>query len=221
MNDNSSYPKCIIFDCDGVLVDSEAITFGVLHEMCDERGLKMTHEELEDRFLGKSLQHIMQFIGAQTGGEGMAVFEPDFRVRTFARFQTDIQPVNGIIAILDDLLVARCVASSGPPHKIRMNLELTGLAHYFGDDIFSCYELKRWKPDPAIFLHAAKNMGFSPGHCVVVEDSPAGIKGAVAGGFRVFGLANAKNEGALAEAGAEVIHHLSELRQYLDVFRPS
>jgi len=209
--------NCIIFDCDGVLVDSEAITFGVLGEQCAELGLRMTHEELEDHFLGKSLNHIMAFVAGEIEGDIPDDFEAEFRRRTFERFQTDIRPVAGIGELLAKITVPVCVASSGPPHKIRMNLELTGLAERFGDNVFSCYDLGKWKPDPAVFLHAAATMGFAPARCVVVEDSPAGVRGAVAGGFRVFGLANKKNADALRSAGAEVIFSLGELHGVLTV----
>lgn len=204
-------PKCIIFDCDGVLVDSEAITFGVLGELAAEQGLPMTYDELEDNFLGKALNEVMAFIAQRSGRELPDDFEARFRAMTFERFKTDIKPVAGIKELLDGVKVPFCVASSGPPHKIRLNLELTGLEKYFGDNIFSCYGLGKWKPDPAVFLHAAATMGFTPADCVVVEDSPAGVKGAVAGGFRVFGLAHQKNAETLAAAGAEVIFSLDEL----------
>lgn len=212
---DTNKPKCIIFDCDGVLVDSEAITFSVLGELCADLGLPLTHDELEDNFLGKSLNSVMAFITARIDGELPEDFEAQFRAGTFARFKTDIKPVPGIKALLAEVKVPICVASSGPPHKIRLNLELTGLTDYFGDNIFSCYDLGKWKPDPAVFLHAAATMGFAPTDCVVVEDSPAGVKGAVAGGFRVFGLANKKNARALRAAGAEVIFSLDELRELL------
>lgn len=208
-------PKCIIFDCDGVLVDSEAITFSVLGELASELGLSMTHDELEDNFLGKSLNDVMLFISAHIPGELPDDFETRFRTMTFEKFKFGIQPVAGIKKLLDAIKVPICVASSGPPHKIRLNLKLTGLTDYFGDNIFSCYDIGKWKPDPAVFLHAATTMGFAPEECVVVEDSPAGVKGAVAGGFRAFGLAHAKNAKSLKAAGAEVIFSLEELHGIL------
>ncbi|TXF90614.1 HAD family hydrolase [Neolewinella aurantiaca] len=211
MPPNPSKPQCIIFDCDGVLVDSEAITFGVLGELCAEQGLHMSDDEREDHFLGKSLNDVMAFIAARTGRELPDDFETRFRAMTFEKFKTDIRPVAGIEDLLNRINVPFCVASSGPPHKIRLNLELTGLADYFGENIFSCYDLGKWKPDPAVFLHAATTMGFAPANCVVIEDSPAGVKGAVAGGFRVFGLAHQKNASVLEDAGAEVIFGLNEL----------
>lgn len=205
-------PKCIIFDCDGVLVDSEPITFGVLTEMTAEVGFPMSYHFVEAAFLGMPLSYIIGFLERRTGQPIPAeTFEADFRRRTFERFRTEICPVDGIVALLDTLTVPVCVASSGPPHKIRLNLELTGLAGFFGECIFSCYELGKWKPDPAVFLHAAATMGFAPAECVVVEDSPVGVRGAVAGGFRTFGLARHGNHESLREAGATVIDQLGEL----------
>jgi HAD superfamily hydrolase (TIGR01509 family) len=208
-------PKCIIFDCDGILVDSEHITFSVLAKMSREVGVKLSEAELEANFLGKSLKSIIAFLEVETGQSLVEVFEPDFRKRTFARFKTDLKPVEGIIKLLNRLTVPVCVASSGPPHKIGMNLKLTGLDGYFGENTFSCYDLKRWKPDPAVFLHAAATMGYSPAECVVIEDSPTGVRGAVAGGFRTYGLARHGNEQLLTEAGAIVIQHLDELEGLL------
>lgn len=207
---------CIIFDCDGVLVDSEPITFGVLVELLAEAGLPMTYDEVAAAFLGKAFSYITAYVERGTGRPlDAAAFEAEFRRRTFARFRTDIRPVDGIRELLDEVNVPVCVASSGPPHKIRLNLELTGLAPYFGERIFSCYDLGRWKPDPAVFLHAAATLGFRPEQCTVVEDSPVGVAAAVAGGFRVFGLARHGNDALLAAAGARVVHHLSQLRTNL------
>ncbi|MEM9928426.1 MAG: HAD family hydrolase [Bacteroidota bacterium] len=204
-------PAAIIFDCDGILVDSEAITFSVLAEMAGEAGLHLSLQELEQHFLGKSLNEIILFLEQETGQSLLPTFEPDFRQRTFAKFKTDLQPVPGIHALLDRLQIPIAVASSGPPHKIRMNLELTQLTDYFGDNVFSCYDLQKWKPDPAVFLAAAQHLGFSPEQCVVVEDSPPGVAGAVAGGFRTYALARHGNDAALAAAGATVYQHHDEL----------
>ncbi|SEQ35560.1 HAD family hydrolase [Neolewinella agarilytica] len=208
-------PECIIFDCDGILVDSEQITFSVLSEMSREIGVILTETELEHHFLGKSLNSIIRFLGEETGKNLADTFESEFRQRTFDRFKTDLQPVDGISALLDRIRVPVCVASSGPPAKIKMNLALTGLTNYFGDKVFSCYDLKRWKPDPAIFRHAAQTMGYRPGQCVVIEDSPTGVRGAIAGGFRTYALSRHGNEQLLADAGATVYHHHRELYDLL------
>lgn len=213
----STPPRCIIFDCDGILVDSEQITFSVLAAMSKEAGLSLSEAELEANFLGKSLNSIIAFIEQATGKSLVNNFESEFRERTFTKFKTDLQPVDGTTELLERLTLPICVASSGPPQKIRMNLELTGLDHYFGDHIFSCYDLKRWKPDPAIFLHAADIMGFLPQECVVIEDSPTGVQGAVAGGFRTYGLARHDNDQRLAAAGAVVFQHMGELIDLLNL----
>lgn len=210
-------PKCIIFDCDGILVDSEHITFSVLAEMSKEAGLGLSETALEANFLGKSLNSIITFLEAETGQSLFETFESEFRQRTFAKFKTDLKPVDGTTELISRLTVPFCVASSGPPHKIRMNLKLTGLDGYFGEHLFSCYDLKRWKPDPAVFLHAAATMGFAPEECVVIEDSPTGVRGAVAGGFRTYGMARHGNDHLLAEAGAIVFQHMNELEGLLDL----
>ncbi|MBB1489925.1 HAD-IA family hydrolase, partial [Oceanospirillum sp. D5] len=99
-----------------------------------------------------------------------------YRARTFETFKKEIQPIKGIKEVLENLKIPFCTASSGPENKIRLNLELTGLLPFFGDNIFSCYTIQKWKPEPDVFLWAAKTMGFQPNECLVVEDSVSGVE---------------------------------------------
>ena len=115
-------------------------------------------------------------------------FLPIFRERSFESFRQNIQPVKGIAEVLENLEIPFCVASSGPENKIRLNLELTGLLPHFEDKIFSCFTIRKWKPDPAVFLWAAETMGFEPEECIVIEDSISGVNAALNGGFDVFGF---------------------------------
>jgi HAD superfamily hydrolase (TIGR01509 family) len=146
-------------------------------------------------------------------------FEQAFRTRSYEVFKTEMRPVNGITAVLDNLTVPFCVASSGPVEKMKLNLSITGLLPYFeeGNRIFSGYEINSWKPDPGIFLHAAKVMGFSPADCVVIEDSKAGVIAARRGGFKVYGYAKPFNGDELRKEGATVFYDMKELLSLLSL----
>lgn len=178
--------KCIIFDCDGVLVDSELITAEVIVSMAENLKLNITLDFALHEFLGKSLNEVMQYIKKLNNGFLPLDFESEYRRRTFEAFKNELKPIQGIHSVIQGLKIPFCVASSGPMKKIHNNLTTVGLIDMFKGKIFSCYEIQRWKPDPDIFLYAAKKMGFKPDECAVIEDSAVGVKAALAGGFDVF-----------------------------------
>ncbi|WP_298495149.1 HAD family hydrolase [uncultured Algibacter sp.] len=177
--------KCIIFDCDGVLIDSESIAIGVLVDMANYLGANMDFKESMIDLKGKSLNSCMALISKRIGNPLPINFESDYRINTFETFRKKIQPIKGIKDVVENLPF--CVASSGPENKIRLNLEITGLLPFFEGNIFSCYAIQKWKPEPDIFLWAAETMGFKPEECLVVEDSISGVRAAKLGGFDVFG----------------------------------
>jgi HAD superfamily hydrolase (TIGR01509 family) len=146
-----------------------------------------------------------------------ASFETDFRKRSYEAFKTDLKPIKGIHDLLKKIKVPVGVASSGPVEKIRLNLTTTNLIQFFGENIFSSYEIGSWKPDPEIYLHAAKKMGFKPEECAVIEDSLPGIQAAKAGGFDVFGFATERNKDAFEELGATVFFNVDELSKLLGI----
>ncbi|MEO8773274.1 MAG: HAD family hydrolase [Gelidibacter sp.] len=180
--------KCVIFDCDGVLVDSEPIANQVLVEMANELGANINLDYALKKFKGTSMQRCQEQIAELVPQRLPDDFLPTFRERSFESFRQNIRPVEGIIEVLENLDVPFCVASSGPVNKIRLNLELTGLLPHFEEKIFSCFTIKKWKPDPAVFLWAAETMGFEPHECIVIEDSISGVNAALNGGFDVFGF---------------------------------
>lgn len=203
--------KCIIFDCDGVLVDSEEISNRVHIEMVKEIGLDIEMEYAMEKFSGKSLNSIFEYFEERIGKKLPNNFESEFRRRTFELFKTDIQAIPGIHDLLDKISIPICVASSGPLEKIKLNLTSTNLIEKFNNNIFSSYEIGSWKPDPGIFEHAAKSMGFEPKDCVVIEDSISGINAAKRGGFEVFGFTNGINKGTFKNEGIKVFHHMEAL----------
>ena len=207
--------KCIIFDCDGVLVDSEEISIKVLTEMVNSLGKKIDLEYAVENLSGKSLKSVFEFIENLIGGKLPDHFEKEFRRQSFESFKTDLKPVDGIHDLLDKLSVPYCVASSGPIEKIRLNLTVTNLIGRFEDRIYSSYDIGSWKPNPEIFEYAAAQMGFKPRECAVIEDSLAGIRAAKKGGFDVFGFAKPKNKLDFEKEGAVTFFEMGKLYELL------
>lgn len=208
--------KCVIFDCDGVLVDSEAISSSVLTEMANELGIEISHEEALENFTGKSLKYSLNYIETKFGQSLTDDFEHQFRVKSFEQFALNLQPIDGIHELLNKLTIPFCVASSGPTKKIIRNLTTTNLIHYFEGKIFSSYEIQSWKPEPDIFLHAAKSMGFEVHECIVIEDSPTGIQAAQSGGFDVIGFVNDGNTERFKNEYFPICFSMNELLQLLN-----
>jgi HAD superfamily hydrolase (TIGR01509 family) len=188
-------PKCIIFDCDGVLVDSEPLAIQVLLDLSHEFGFQMDLDTAMHTFSGQSLPYCFQYIEKIIGTSLPADFETRYRHISFQRFEKEIKAVEGVKTFIESVKHLKlCIASSGPLEKIELNLKLTGLLHYFNSNIFSCYTLQKWKPDPAIFIYAANVMGFNKSDCIVIEDSEMGVKAALDGGFETFCYQKDKNK---------------------------
>jgi HAD superfamily hydrolase (TIGR01509 family) len=203
--------KCIIFDCDGVLVDTEKIGNGILLSMAAEHGFEMKLEDAYRDFNGRNLKECFLHIENAIAKKLPDTFEAEYRQRSFEAFKTQVKPMEGIVAFLNKLNIPYCVASSGPVDKIRLNLEVAGLLDRFENKIFSSYLINSWKPDPGIFLHAAKEMGFAVKDCIVIEDSKAGVIAGIQGGFKVYGFANGYNNDDLEKEGAVLFHSYEEL----------
>ncbi|WP_232217107.1 HAD hydrolase-like protein [Winogradskyella sp. J14-2] len=148
--------KCIIFDCDGVLVDSEPISNQVMVDLVNALGANIDLDYAYRHFKGNSFNECANKISKLITQKLPIDFEEQYRKESYQRFQKEIKPIDGVKDILQDLKIPFCVASSGPVKKIKLNLELTGLSSFFQDKtIFSCYTIKKWKPDPSVFLWAA------------------------------------------------------------------
>ncbi|MCG6187272.1 HAD family hydrolase [Maribellus maritimus] len=209
--------KCIIFDCDGVLVDSEAISAKVFRKMMSELGCELEQETVLEQITGTSMKENLKFFTEHLGKDLPEDFEEEFRKRSFQAFKTDLKPVPGVHEIIEKLRIPFGVASSGPVKKIKLNLTSTNLADKFGENIFSSYDIGSWKPEPDIYLHAAKKMGFSPQQCAVVEDSIPGVKAARAGGFDVYAFSTKLKEEEFKKLGAEVFYSMEELGSLLNI----
>lgn len=210
--------KCIIFDCDGVLVDSESISAKVFREMVSELGCNLDFETVRQQITGTSMKENLKYFTDCVGHALPDNFESEFRRRSYEAFNTDLKPVKGIHSLLEKITVPYCTASSGPQKKIKLNLTTTNLIDKFDGNIFSSYDIGSWKPEPGIYLYAAKEMGFKPKECAVIEDSLTGVKAAKAGGFDVFGYTQKGNEEPYEKLGATVFFDMSELCNLLESF---
>lgn len=181
--------RLVIFDCDGVLVDSEGIALEVLVGALAEKGISLTIDGAADRFLGRSLGSLAEVVRSEFGVEIDPPFLAGMREALYARFRAELKPLSGVSTLIDalkDADVACCVASSSQRERIELSLSVTGLLAKLSPHIFSASMVKNGKPAPDLFLHAAAEMGFATETCLVIEDSPAGINAAQAAGMRVF-----------------------------------
>jgi HAD superfamily hydrolase (TIGR01509 family) len=208
----------VIFDCDGVLVDSEVLSCRIDAEFLTEIGVPYTAEEIARQFLGVSLKTMISRIESDRNCKLPDDFSDRLNRRLFGRFETDLKPIEGVREAILSLPYPRCVASSSLPERIALSLRVTGLSDLF-DHVFSASEVPRGKPAPDLFLHAANRMGVSPESCLVIEDSAAGVQAALAAGMRVIGFAGGSHCGPehaekLRQMGAAVvIKHMVDLSQ--------
>jgi HAD superfamily hydrolase (TIGR01509 family) len=202
----------IIFDCDGVLVDSELITNRVFALMLGEIGIHMTLEEVLERFVGRSMSQCWEVIAGILGHPLPQSFLDDYRRRAASALQSELKIVPGVDAVVAGLNTPFCVASSGTHEKMQLTLGATGLLAKFSGRIYSVTDVARSKPYPDVYLHAAKQMGVAPASCAVIEDTPTGVRAGVAAGMTVFGYCALTPEQRLREAGAlTTFRHMREL----------
>lgn len=214
--------ELIIFDCDGVLVDSEIVAARVLARELTAIGFRLSAADCIDRYTGISMASVVERVEAEWGQPLPLDFLERVRERDAAAFRAELRPVEGAREVLEILGHQRCVASSGRLEKMRLTLGLTGLLPLVEPHLFSAEMVARGKPAPDLFLHAAAAMGSEPAHCVVIEDSQAGVQAGVAAGMRVLGFAGGSHcrpggHAALLAAGArQVFTRMAELPRLLD-----
>jgi HAD superfamily hydrolase (TIGR01509 family) len=200
----------LIFDCDGVLVDSEVLACDTLREMLARLGHPMTTDEVMREFAGGSLADTVATIERLLGRPLPADVGEHFGQLLLERFRRELKPMPGVREAILALPYRRCVASSSSPERLRLSLEVTGLAPLFGEHVFSAVEVARGKPAPDLHLLAASTLGSPPERCIVIEDTARGVAAGRAAGARVVGFAGGGHATqALAEdlrlAGAEVV----------------
>ncbi|WP_137122215.1 HAD family hydrolase [Segeticoccus rhizosphaerae] len=205
----------VIFDCDGVLVDSERLTAVVEARMLTEMGWPMTQEELVRRFMGATSAAMLAEVERHLGPERTREFDERSTAEVQASFESDLRAVPGVRELAEALIAAgtlTCVASSGSHAKMRKTLGLTGLWELFDGRIFSADEVEHGKPAPDLFLYTATRLGVEPHRCVVVEDSAFGVRAARAAGMTAYGFGGGLTPHAeLAEAGAIVFDQMRDL----------
>ena len=201
----------VIFDCDGVLVDSEPIALDLLRRTLRDDGLDLPTGAVRDAFQGRSLASVPVIADERFGHRVDAARLERMQDVLLTRFTAELRPVAGMGDVVDTLTVPVCVASSSSTRRLAHSLDVTGFASQFGDAVFSADLVARGKPAPDLFLHAARVMGVSPKRCIVIEDSTAGIEAAVAAGMTAIGFAgggHATREGyghGLTLAGADTV----------------
>lgn len=176
----------VIFDCDGVLVDSEMLSAAVLMAMMEEVGLPITPEIFREDFLGRSFASAARRVDQRFGRPLPDDFQARYRERLFARMRRELKPMNGVFEVLRSLRTPYCLATSSTPQRLAISLETTGLAAFFEGRAFTAAEVPRGKPAPDLFLHAAARMGVPPEGCLVLEDSEMGVEAGRAAGMEVW-----------------------------------
>jgi len=201
-------PHLIIFDCDGVLVDSELLSCRCLCEALAGCGIEVGVEETLDLFLDRSLDAVLEHYQA-LGRSIPRQFPAELRAKVQETFRSALCPIDGVRSVLEGLEIPHCVASSSALDRVSLSLSLTGLARHFGDRLYTAQMVDRGKPAPDLFLYAAERMQADPARALVIEDSVSGVQAAKAAGMTVWGFIGGSHyrarDGAasLLEAGAD------------------
>ena len=204
--------ELVIFDCDGVLVDSETVALPVLGAMLAELGSDIELPELDHRFGGRSIAQVRAAVTDTIGARPPKDFEAEFMRRSEDALRSELVPIEGVPELLAGLELPFCTASNAESEEIHLNLEFAGLRHFFEDRIFTANDVEHPKPAPDLYLLAARTMGFDPAVCAVVEDTPTGVAAGAAAGMHVFGYSTRNPPARLLEAGArDTFTHMSQL----------
>ncbi len=215
--------KLIIFDCDGVLVDSELISCQMAADCLQDLGVQITREEVLRSYVGVSQRSMIDDLNRRFSTSLGAEYLAEVQRRTLAAFDADLEPIHGIARVLEELDLPVCVASSSTVERILHSLEVTGLHRFFYPNIFSASQVPRGKPYPDLFLFAAKSMAVAPENCVVIEDSTAGVEAACRAGMHVLGFTGGSHcapdhaDRLLAAGAARTFRTMPELPTMLQV----
>jgi len=196
--------ELVIFDCDGVLVDSERIAVRIMATVFERLGHPLTEAEIIERYVGQSATYAAD-VRAYARNGSQRSWEEESELLYRAALVRELTPIDGVVEALDAITIPMCVASNGSHEKMRFTLGLTGLYEQFAGRTFSASDVARGKPEPDLFLHAAARMGVAPAACVVVEDSAHGVRAARAAGMRVFGYAGGVTPASLLQGDATVV----------------
>jgi HAD superfamily hydrolase (TIGR01509 family) len=203
----------VIFDCDGVLIDSEPIANRVFMEQLETVGLSMPLEDVMRTFVGRTRDGCIELAGRMLGRPLPEEFGRRWDLALYEALEREVKPVEGIPELLRGMTLPYCVASNGERERMQRALRAAGLLAFVHDRLFTASDVAHPKPAPDLFLHAAKTMGVEPARCAVVEDTPTGVKAGVAAGMKVFGYAGAAHADreALQREGAPVFDSMKSL----------
>jgi HAD superfamily hydrolase (TIGR01509 family) len=204
-------PGLVIFDCDGVLVDSDRISLRIQAEWITALGLEASYEDCVRDFLGLGMPATMRILAERLGRPLPPGWREGLDGDVREAFERELRPVAGVVEALERIDLPTCIASGGSQEKMRLTLGLTGLWDRFAGRIYSADEVERGKPAPNLFAYAAESMGTPPGQCVVVEDSPFGVIAAKAAGMSALGYAAEGDGERLAREGAMTFGSMAEL----------
>jgi HAD superfamily hydrolase (TIGR01509 family) len=208
--------ELVIFDCDGILVDTERLAISIDEQVLADAGWPMTKEEIVERFVGRSDAYMLAEVERRTGRDLTSEWYTTYAKMYRTLFEAELRPVPGIVEVLDALDIETCVASSGTRERIQFTLGITGLLDRFDGHIYSAEDVDRGKPFPDLFLHAADAMDTSPNACVVVEDSAAGVEAARSASMRVLAYgAGVTPPQKLAGAATTVFDNMAQLPELI------
>ncbi|MCE9682409.1 HAD-IA family hydrolase [Halomonas alkalisoli] len=207
-------PLCLLFDSDGTLVDSEILLAEVMGEILPAFGLPFSARQYMEEFRGVRFQTIIETLEARHGvliDERFPAMEKEMRGLMERRMRAELQPIAGMPAALETLADhPKAVVSNGPAQKILCAMQSSGLAHHFGNNLYSAYSLGVWKPDPGLYLKAAEGMGYPAQRCVVIDDAAVGVAAGLAADMQVIHL-NRFPEEEVTPEGAIAMTHPGEL----------
>ena len=210
--------RLVIFDCDGVLIDSEPIANRVFRDRLELAGLSMSLQDVMRTFVGNTRDGCIELAGRMLGRQLPADFGAQWDEALFAALRAEVKPVEGIAELLASLNTPYCVASNGNPDRMSLSLDAAGLMPWVKGRLFTAAEVANPKPAPDLFLHAARRMGAAPADCAVVEDTATGVKAAMAAGMTSFGYVGAPHADATAmrALGAVTFASMRELPALLE-----
>lgn len=208
--------QLVIWDCDGVLVDSEHLATKAFHNIILELGGNNTYDEVYNSLKGGSIYKAIDYVKVQATVPENFSIEKEYRRRSFELFKNELKAVEGVETILKSLRLRQSVASNGPPIKIIHNLEVTGLLKHFAPQfIFSGHDIQKFKPDPDLFIHVATTLNYDPGQCLVIEDSEHGAHAAKLAGMQCFGYAAETDVESFLKYDAIPFFKMSELQRQM------
>lgn len=205
----------VIFDCDGVLVDTEKLANRVFIAEVRKFGFQLSEEEAWEHFPGSRFLTCVEYVEKVNGRKLPEEFTTIYKQKSAAIFATEVKAIPGVENVLATLSLPKVVASNGPKNAIKANLETSGLLRYFSEGhLFSAYDIQKWKPEPDMHIHVSKVMGIDPSKCLVIEDSVPGIQAALAAGMHVLGFVHDGRNHKIMRMPIHTFEHMSDLLQY-------